>query len=271
MMTSETGSLPGPRHRLPLSKAFTLVELLTVVAIMAIVMSVLGYAIGSMGGSATQVAAAQVASGLSLARQLAIAKNSETRFIIANLSGSDGAGLPQESLRYWSVIMTNKDAANPTANTWVMMKEWEKLPQGVVFLNIAAGSYNTINNEPIGAAIGQPFTPQFSTNLPRNQGWLGFGSYGPFNLVLSENRNMVVTRMSNAPVIGYNGVGEALSCTNSPRGSPLTGASKAVAVRVAAGVVQSNQVILKSTNNSFYVETDKRGRIRVRSRESYRN
>lgn len=273
MTTSATGSRPlRTSPALRRQRAFTLVELLTVVAIMAIVMGVLGYAIGNMGGPAPQVAASQVASGLSLARQLAISKNTETRFIIADLQAADGVGLPQESFRYWTVIMTNKGAASPSENTWVMMKEWEKLPVGVVFLNLAAGGYNTINNAPIGAVVGQPFKPQYNTRLPAAQEWQGFGSYGPFNLVLDANRSEVVTRLRTAPAIGYNGVGEALWCSNSSRGSLLSAASRAIAVRVAAGVVdQSGQLTLKATNNSFYVETDRRGRIRVRSRESYRN
>jgi len=268
--TSETGNSAGYASCRD-HGGFTLVELLTVVAIMAIVMGVLGYAISGMGGSATQVGASQVASGLSLARQLAISKNTETRFIIADVRGG-GAGLPAESWRYWTVIMTNKRAANPAVNNWIMMKEWEKLPQGVVFLNIAAASYNTINNAPIGAVVGQAFTPAFNTRLPAAQEWLGFGSYGPFNLVLTNNPDLVIASLTNAPAIGYNGVGEALWCSNSSRGSLLSGASKAIGVRIAAGVVDpANQLILKNTNNSFYVETDKRGRVRVRSRESYRN
>jgi prepilin-type N-terminal cleavage/methylation domain-containing protein len=270
MTTSETGRpSESPQNRGP-RDAFTLVELLTVVAIMAIVMSVLGFAIGSMGGSATQVAAAQVASGLSLARQLAVAQNTETRFVIADLQGADGAGLPQESFRYWTVIMTNKRAANPSANTWVMMKEWEKLPQGAVFLNIANRSYNTINEATIGATPGKPFRPQYSMNLPSAQEWLGFGSYGSFQLVLADNRDLVVSRLSNAPTIGFNGTGGTLYCSNSSRGL-LPASGRPVAVRVAAGASdQNNQIMLKSTNGYAYVEADSRGRIRVRNPESYR-
>jgi len=237
---------------------------------MAIVMSILGYAIGNMGGSATQVAAAQVASGLSLARQLAISKNTETRFVVADVPGAGAPGLPAESFRYWTVIMTNKNAPNPSANTWFMMKEWEKLPQGAVFLNIANVSYNTINEAPIGATPGQPFRPQYSMSLPSAQEWLGFGSYGAFQLVLTNNPNNVVVRLTNAPAIGFNGVGGALVCSNSPRGTSPRG-GRPVAVRVAAGVVDQNgQIILKNTNSYAYIEADSRGRIRVRNPESYR-
>jgi len=273
MTTSGTGSAsfhasPKPRH----ARAFSLVELLTVVAIMAIIMSILGYAIGNMGGSATQVAAAQVASGLSLARQLAVAKNTETRFVIANLQSADGAGLPQESFRYWTVIMTNKKAANPGENSWLMMKEWEKLPQGAVFLNIANRSYNTINEAKIAAAPGEAFTPIFSTNsIPSAQEWSGFASYGAFQLALKENPSVVVARLStNTPAIGFNGIGGALACLASSRGT-LPASGRPVAVRVAAGAVdQEGKIIVKNANSYAYVEADSRGRIRVRNPESYR-
>jgi prepilin-type N-terminal cleavage/methylation domain-containing protein len=119
MMTSATGKSRRVRiHPLRWNRAgFTLVELLSVVAIMAIVMAALGYAVSNMGGPAPQVAAAQVASGLSLARQYAVAKNLETRFLICNLDGSSGSGLPPESWRYWSIIQTNRGTGK-----WTMLK-----------------------------------------------------------------------------------------------------------------------------------------------------
>jgi prepilin-type N-terminal cleavage/methylation domain-containing protein len=267
MTTSATGNKKMERR----SAGFTLVELLAVVAIMAIVISILGYAISNMGGSATQVAASQVASGLSLARQLAVSKNTDTRFVVANLNGATGAGLPQESFRYWTVLMTNKNATNPTQNSWFMMKEWEKLPQGVVFLNVAVANYSTITNDPIGATVGAPFAPAFSTSLGANNEWRGFASYGPFDVAVTNQPNVVAFRMAQAPAIGYSGVGEALYCSNSSRGIGLTVGGQAVGIRVASGAVTPDgQLTLKATNNYYYVETDRRGRVRVRSPESYR-
>jgi hypothetical protein len=42
-------------------------------------------------------------------------------------------------------------------------------------------------------------------------------------------------------------------------------------VRVALGAVTpDNRITLKATNNYYYIETDVRGRVRVRSPESFR-
>jgi hypothetical protein len=239
---------------------------------MASVMSILGYAIGNMSGSATQVAASQVASGLSLARQLAVTKNTETRFVIADVTGrTNVAGLPEESWRYWTILMTNKNAANPSANVWFMMKEWEKLPQGAVFLNIAAANYSTINDDPIGAVVGQPFRPVLSTTLGADNEWRGFASYGPFEVTVTNQPNQIAFRLTNAPAIGYSGVGEVLYCSNSPAGRPAPGQQGTIGIRVASGAVDQNgQIILKATNSYYYVESDRRGRVRVRTPESYR-
>ena len=266
MTTSATGRIARERPG-----GFTLVELLTVVAIMAIVMSILGYAVSNMGGSATQVAAAQVASGLSLARQIAVSRNTETRFVVANLNGATGTGLPQESWRYWTVLMSNRNSSGPSPGAWFMMKEWEKLPQGVVFLNIATANYSTIANDPIGATVGVPFAPSFSTSLGANNEWRGFASFGPFDVAVTNQPNQVAFRMSQVPAIGYSGVGEALYCSNSSRGLELSAGGRAMGIRVASGAVTpDNQLILNATNNYFYVETDNRGRVRVRTPESYR-
>jgi prepilin-type N-terminal cleavage/methylation domain-containing protein len=240
-MTSATGKNRPKRSCLFAvrsgSPAFTLVELLMVVAIMAIVMGSLGIAISNMGGPAPQVAAGQVASGLSLARQYAVAKNLETRFIICNLQGATGPGLPPE-----------------------------KLPGGVVFLNLVQSGYNTINDPGIlGASVGKPHKPTFSAT-PGIDGseWKVFESFTNYSQI---NVGSSTFKLGDTPSIGYRGVGEAVLASGKSVGS----ANQAMAIRVALGVVTpNNEIILKATNNYFYVETDKRGRVRVRSKESYR-
>jgi prepilin-type N-terminal cleavage/methylation domain-containing protein len=263
MTTSATG-----RRAFARACGFTLVELLAVVAIMAIVMGVLGLSLRSMQGPSTQVAAAQVASGLSLARQIAISKNTETRFVVyGSPSGATGAGLPPESWRYWTVISSNKNAAN---NAWIMEKEWEKLPEGVVFLNIATGGYSTVRGDPLnGVTIGQPFTPAFSlNNVSRGEEWKRFESYGTFGISAGGTS----LQLNSVPVIGYLPTGEAVSNRGTSRAERLAlGTGQTAAIRVAEGVAGADGAIrLLSTNNYYYVETDKFGRVRVRARESFR-
>ena len=246
---------------------FTLVELLSVVAIMAIVMGALGYAISNMGGPSTQVAAAQVASGLSLARQYAVAKNLETRFVICNLEGSSGDGLPSESWRYWTVIQTNRGS-----NNWTMMKEWEKMPAGVVFLNLAVGDYSVIAGDPIGAIPGQPFKPVFNaSSLGSGKEWTGFGSFTNQIPVVVAGSTKKFT-LGSVPAIGFRGTGSAVRGDGAALGTAdMPSYATTMAVRVALGAVTpDNSITLKATNNYYYIETDVRGRVRVRSPESFR-
>jgi prepilin-type N-terminal cleavage/methylation domain-containing protein len=267
MTTLETGSR---------ASGFTLVELLSVVAIMAIVMGVLGLSLRNMQGPSTQIAAAQVASGLSFARQLAISRNTETRFVIyGNTTGAAAPGLPAESWRYWTVIMTNKNVPNPAANVWIMQKDWEKLPEGTVFLDIASSraNYNTVNANTIPANIvGQPQSRRFQDSFGANENnWQGFTSYGPFNLAAPNDPTTVIFRLTQAPAIGFKGTGEAVECRGVPRGTTLSGGGQCIAVRLAEGASLPNgQVVLRSVDNYYYIESDKFGRVRSRARESYR-
>ena len=253
--------------------AFTLVELLAVVAIMAIVMGILGVSLRNMQGPSTGVAAAQVASGLSLARQIAISKNTETRFVVyGSPTGATGAGLPPESWRYWTVISSNKNIANPADNIWVMEKEWEKLPEGVVFLNLATGAYSTIAGDPIGATVGAAFSPQMNTNVTSGNEWRFFQSYGTFRVSAPSAPDQDRFTLTGMPVIGYLSSGEAVASAGTSRGERLPlGTGQTAAIRVAEGVAGDNgSISLRSTNNYYYVETDKFGRVRVRARESFR-
>ena len=238
------------------------------VAIMAIVMGILGVSLRNMQGPSTGVAAAQVASGLSLARQIAISKNTETRFVVyGSPTGATGTGLPPESWRYWTVISSNKNATN---NTWVMEKEWEKLPEGVVFLNIATGGYSTIRGDPLnGASVGQSFTPSLSTNIVQNgEEWKRFESFGTFGVSAGGS----TITLAGVPSVGYLPTGEAVGNGGTSRAQRLSlNTGQTAAIRVAEGVAGDNgSISLRSTNNYYYVETDKFGRVRVRARESFR-
>jgi prepilin-type N-terminal cleavage/methylation domain-containing protein len=259
-----------------LQGGFTLVELLAVVAIMAIVMSVLGLSLRNMQGPSTQIAAAQVASGLSFARQLAISRNAETRFIIyGSPTGTTGAGLPEESWRYWTVAVTNKNIPNPTANMWIMQKEWEKLPEGVVFLDIASGGgYRIINENTIGAAVGSPISraSSFVTNQSGGgtEAWKYYTSFASLNLSSPNSPDTTSLALPQVPVVGFSATGEALKAVGALQPRKLD-SHGALGLRLAEGTsLASGDIVLRSINNYYYVETDRLGRIRVRARESYR-
>lgn len=219
-----------------------MVELLTVVAIMAIIMGVMVVSIQGMQRPGLQTAAAQVASGLSLARQLAITRNTTAAFIIA--TNTNSPGMPAEPFRYWAVIYSNRGS-----NNWTLHKDWEKLPEGAVFLQtlpgIGSGSYKPIsfNAFPSGAAPGAPFVPSSFSNA----------------LTFSVKAGSANLNFPGSPTISF-----------ASDGSAATGS--AVAARLADGAVNSSgQVILRNTNRYFFVETDANtGRVRVRAPESYR-
>lgn len=225
---------------------FSLVELLTVVAIMAIVMGIVVYGVSGMQRPGLQVAASQVASGLSLARQTAITRNTVAAFLVA--TATNAPGLPSQPYRYWAVASSNRGAG-----TWTLRKDWEKLPDGVVFFQTllstgpAATTYNTINNNPLpaGVAVGLAAAP------PAFSGTTNYS-------VTAGGSSFNFTAM---PSLRFRSDGSADGSSTA-----------AIAARLVDGAVNNNgQVILRNTNRYFFVETDANsGRIRVRAPESYR-
>lgn len=236
MMTSATGNKKALCAAQPRQGGFSLIELLTVIVIMALIMGVVGVGITGMARPGLQTGASQVASGMSLARQLAISKNTSTAFIIAIRTGT---GMPAQPYKYWAVAVSNRATTN-----WSLQKDWERLPEGAVFLETLGGGYNTITPNPFSGSVGTPFLPASFVNMTNLAGYYGTNVGSTFNFVSS-------------PVIIFNSDGSS------------TGS--AYAVRIADGAVNgNNQVILRNTNRYFFVETDPSvGRIRVRAPESY--
>jgi hypothetical protein len=141
----------------------------------------------------------------------------------------------------------------------------------VVFLNLATSAYNTIRVDPIGATIGQAFRPQMSTNVPADSEWKFFQSFGTFKVAAPATPASAAFTLTQVPVVGYRGTGEAVECKGASRGSGLSSQAQAMGLRLVEGVsTPSGELLIRSTNNFYNVETDKFGRIRVRARESYR-
>lgn len=251
--------------------AFTLVELMVTAVIMIIVVVILGISLSQATlGPSVQTAAAQVASGLTLARQIAISKNTPTRFVIANTTNAQG--LPEEPFRYWSVVSSNRS----TTNTWVMEKEWEPLPAGAIFLNIAGRDYSTVNWDVIPAAnVGKPHVPKYG-NSGAGKEWEYFSLATASNMPVSypDNAALVVhTFPSNMPFIGFSPSGAASAAGARTTTGLLFGSTRQVAVRVVQGAVdpEAGSITPFTDKNATYIETDNiLGKVIVRSRESYR-
>jgi type II secretory pathway pseudopilin PulG len=242
--------------------AFSLVELLLVAAIIAIMMSVLAYSLNQARGPAVQVAAGQVASGLQLARQIAIGKNTHARFIVS--PNAKGNGLPETPFRYWAVISSNKNAAN----SWTLEKDWEPLPVGVIFLNIPDQSYSTINWDPIPPGmIGTPYKPTFG-QAKAGEEYKTFASHTTSVLsVMSpfKKGEKVFDLPNQTPFIGFKPTGAAQS------GGGI-GQKRLLPIRLAEGAITpEGMVSVQNDRNATYIETDTGiGKVVVRPRESYR-
>ena len=228
-------------HSVVNNSAFSLVELLVVIAIIAMMVGLSALAVSGMRAPAVQHAADQVMSGLSLARQIAITKNTYAALLIANQTNT---GFPTNGpYRHWSVVYSNKGE-----NDWTPAKDWEELPNGAVFSELLTSSgsskYNTITKNPFNISAGQ--------NLPTS--YLTPGN-GTTNFTILANG--ISTTINTVPCIRFSSSGAA---TNA-----------AIAIRISPGSALGGNATITSTNQYYFVETDTSiGRIRMRSPESYR-
>ncbi len=103
--------------------AFTLVEMLVVIAIISILMTAGAIGLGSMGGKGVTSAVASAESIFDEARGIAVGQRTKTRVLVAkNLTGS-----PDENLRR-IVVVSEKLNPNGTPNTG----QWELSSRGIV-------------------------------------------------------------------------------------------------------------------------------------------
>lgn len=204
------------------------------VAIISIMAGLLTLGLQGVRAPAIRGAASQVTSGLSLARQVAITKNTKAALFIANDTGN--GRIPY---RHWSVGYLDKSSGN-----WTLSKKWEPLPEGAVFLQTLTSDYNVLQKNPCPQPVGQPQIPTGFANTT--------------NIVLAG------TTFAGIPYIMFGSDGAAMSGS----ATALTHA----AIRIASGLANTNQeVTLTSTNQYFFVETDGMvGRIRMRAPEDYK-
>ena len=216
--------------------AFSLIELLVVVAIISIMAGLLTLGLQGVRAPAIRGAASQVTSGLSLARQVAITKNTKAALFIANDTGN--GRIPY---RHWSVGYLDKSSGN-----WTLSKKWEPLPEGAVFLEtLMNGDYHVLTKNDSSQQPGQTLTPT----------------------IFASTTNVVIDGkiFSGIPYIMFGSDGAAMS------GNATTTLTNA-AIRIASGSANTNGgVTLTSTNQYFFVETDGLvGRIRMRAPEDYK-
>jgi len=225
-------------------RAFTLVELLSVVAIMAIVMGLLVVSLGQSQGRAVQVAAAQVASGLGVARQTAINMNTQSAFVIAPVAtGADTKLLPEEVYRHYAILYSNKTTGN-----WILAKDWEALAPGAVFFSILKQNYSPINWPTADKVTNPPVFQETTNNI---------------KVSLRDSPNTVEGTLSGdsgIPMIMFN-----------PDGGATRAPAQGMAIGLAEGAsLPSGALVVRSSNNIAYVEVDPIiGKAVVKMREAY--
>jgi Tfp pilus assembly protein FimT len=171
----------SPRYiavRTARTAAFTLVELLTVVGIMAITLGLLAVSLSQGQSRGVQMGAAQVASGLGVARQTAITRNTDALFIVATQGRTSEADFfPAEPYRYWAVVSSNRGA-----DTWSLVTDWTELASGSVFMGLVAQGYTTINWGTNGEVPppGRSFRPRIAASTKAE--WQYFASFTNLNI-----------------------------------------------------------------------------------------
>lgn len=110
------------------SRAFSLVELLAVIAILAILAGASTKFFDSARSSGISTSTAQVGGALSMARDMAVAANRRVRFVIV----TDSAENPSEwRLRKYGILQQN--SLDPSSDDWQLSAPLMQLPTGVFF------------------------------------------------------------------------------------------------------------------------------------------
>jgi type II secretory pathway pseudopilin PulG len=212
---------------------------LVVIAIIGMMVGLSALAVSGMRAPAVQHAADQVMSGLSLARQIAITKNTQAALLIANQTNT---GFPTNGpYRHWSIVYSNKGSSG----NWTIAKDWEELPNGAIFGELRGTNYNTLtkNTYPLspGAAIS---AAQFAANTN-------------FTIFKDTNNTPAIITSTLIPCIRFSSDGSA------------TGSGEAI--RIVPGSAMGGNATITGNNTYYFVETDSSiGRIRMRSPESYK-
>lgn len=270
MWTTLPAGISRPRPRRP--AAFSLVELLTVAAIMGMLAGVAAVSLRGLRSPAIASAANEVASAMKSARQMAIASGRK-HLVAFPISSNNLSTNLFRSYAIFEEVPPGEAVNEPPFSTnnltypiYLAKTDWRTIPEGVVFCNIATGTYSTINFDPFtGATLGTLFQPVAQANTTAGREWQYFDSFAPgFPICRPETLQTPLATLVNLPFIGFYPSGRAYY--NNPGTS-----RQGVAIRLVQGFVKGSQIALTDTNNFYYVETDPLvGRIRVRNRESYR-
>lgn len=261
------------------TRAFSLVELLTVAAIMGLLAGVAAISIRGFRSPVLNGAASEVASALKSARQMAIASGRRTYLVIPIFTNEFSTNLFR-SYAIFEQIPTEETSRNPpyaTNNTNLVraasdevvceaLTDWRTLPEGTVFCNLAAGGYSLQRGDamPADTELGQPIARLTGKSMGSAE-WKYFESTTNFYLCNpGDLKKLGTNSLRQAAFLGFypNGRGNY----NDPNYGGGAG------LRVALGFVRNGQVAITDNKNAFYVEVDAfSGRVRMRPMETFGN
>lgn len=209
-------------------------------AIIGMMVGLSALAVSGMRSPAVQHAADQVMSGLSLARQIAITKNTQAALLIAT---NTNTGFPTNGpYRHWSIVYSNRGSSG----NWTIAKDWEELPNGAIFGELLASGYSTLNSNSYtinpGSAVS---SAQFTGNTT-------------FTIFKDTNSTPAIILNTVIPCIRFSSDGSAAGTER--------------AIRIVPGTAMGGNATITGNNTYYFVETDSSiGRIRMRAPESYTN
>ncbi|MFV0338414.1 MAG: Tfp pilus assembly protein FimT/FimU [Chthoniobacterales bacterium] len=152
-------------------KAFSLIELLCVIAVLAILMSLLLVAVGGTGDSQKLRSTGDLISGLGIqARQHALGKNTLTAIVILGKNAPAEKALQSASLY---ALNTNKE--------WEQISPWKQFPTGIIADPDNSTFFDTNAQQP---------APAFPTSLTvsgQSVNSFGYQIFLPNGRVLSTN------------------------------------------------------------------------------------
>jgi len=259
------------------AEAFSLTELLVVVAIMGIMAGAAALSLRGLRAPAINNAVNETASAMKLARQMAVTSRKKQYLVIPI---APNPLLSSNLFRSYAIFEelapedTSSDGlvVNDTniyrgESIWVPRTDWRVLPEGVIFCNLTTIGYSSMNADPFqgGFQLGQPAGRSAQINSANGEEWRYFMSFTNLRVVLPNRQEFT---LPSVPYLGFSPSGKAFFTRRNENDF-----QNQAALRLTEGnVAQGTQVAVTKTNTYYYIETDRLvGRIRVRSKESYRN